>query len=156
MIYELQWTNETHFFIKIYLSFYSQKAHTVCCKFRDRWRDIYSERGLLLAPYLLPGSQGVPTLALPSKPYRPRRLWSLRIPSDWTDCLNLTAWFSCHVVSFRLQTCSTGLPRRTAILLFTNHNVTACQSIRGHQERTRNPCQQSLYNNGFCCFFSLI
>ena len=25
---------------------------------RDRWRDIYSERGLLLAPYLLPGARG--------------------------------------------------------------------------------------------------
>ena len=30
--------------------------------------------------------------------------------------------------------------------LFTNHNVTACQSTRGHQERIQNPCQQSLYN----------
>ena len=66
----------------------------------------------------------------------------LRIPgstldSDWPDCLNLTAWFSYHVVSFRLHTCSTGLPRRTAIPPFTNHNVTACQSTRGHQERNQ-------------------
>ena len=77
----------------------------------------------------------------------------LRIPgstldSDWTDCLNLTAWFSYHVVSFRLLTSSTGIPRRTAIPLFTNHNVTASQSTRGHQEQTQNPYQQSLYNNG--------
>ena len=25
---------------------------------RDRWRDIYSDRGLLLVPYLLPGTRG--------------------------------------------------------------------------------------------------
>ena len=99
-------------------------------------------------------SQGVPTFAPPCKPYRqrrPRRLWSLRISgstldSDWTDSLNLTAWFSYHVVSFRFHTCSTGLPRRTAIPLFTNHNVTAGQSTRGQQERDPNPCQRSLYN----------
>ena len=67
--------------------------------------------------------------------------------SHWPDCLNLTAWFSYHVVPLWLHTCSTGLPRRTAIPLFTNHNMTTCQSTRGHQERTKNPCQQSLYNN---------
>ena len=53
--------NEEHVYIKIYLSFYSRKGHTVCCKFereRERWRDIYIERGLLLAPYLLPGTRG--------------------------------------------------------------------------------------------------
>ena len=96
---------------------------------RDRWTEIYSESGL--DPY-----QGVPTLAPPCKPYcqrRPNASDRLRIPrstldSDWTDCLNLTAWFSYHMVSFRLHTCSTGLPRRTTIPLFTNHNVTACQS----------------------------
>ena len=41
---------------------------------------------------------------------------------------NLTTWFSYHVVSFRLHTCSTGLPRCTAIPLFTNHIMTACQT----------------------------
>ena len=97
-------------------------------------------------------NQGVPTFALPCKPYglrRPNASNQFRIPcssldSDWT--LDLTAWFSYHVVSFRLHTCSTNLPRRTAILLFTKHSVTACQSTRGHQERTQNPCQQSLYS----------
>ena len=72
------------------------------------------------------------TLAPPCKPYRQRRPNAsdrLHIPgstldSDWTDCLNLTAWFSYHVVSFRLHTCSIGLPRRTAVPLFTNHKVT--------------------------------
>ena len=62
-----------------------------------------------------------------------------------TDYLNLTVSFSFPVVSFRLHTCSTGLPRCTVIPLFTNHNMTAFQSTRGHQERTPNPCQQSFY-----------
>ena len=82
---------------------------------------------------------------------RPNASDQLHIPgstlnSDWPDCLNLTTWFSYHMVSFQLHTCLTSLPRRTAIPLFTNHNMTACQSTWGHQERTQNPCQQSLYN----------
>ena len=112
---------------------------------RDRWRDMYSERGLL-APYLLPGAGG-------ANAYTP--LASHIFRDDLTPLIgcvslarlsSLTAWFSYHVVLFRLYTCSTGQPRRTAIPLFTNHNVTACQSIRGHQERTQNACQQTLYN----------
>ena len=61
---------------------------------RDGWRDIYSERGLLL-PKSSSGSQGVATLAPPCfleapllgcvSPFR------LRFSAL---CLNLTAWFS--------------------------------------------------------------
>ena len=68
------------------------------------------------------------------------------LDSDWIDCLNLTAWFLYHVVSFRLHIFSTGVPRCTAIPMFIHHDVTACQSTWGHQERTQNSCQQSLYN----------
>ena len=50
------------------------------------------------------------------------------------------------MVSFWLHTYSTSLPQSTAIPLFTNHNMTACQSTQGHQEQTQNPYQQSLYN----------
>ena len=155
MIYEIQLTKRNTLLYKnISLSFYSRKGHTVV-SLRDRWRDIYSERGLLLVPYLLFGARWCQRLhPLASCIVRDDTNASdwLRIPgstidSDWTDCLNLTPWFSYHVVSFRSHTCSTGLPRRTSIPLFTNHNVTACQSTRGHQERTQNPCQQSLYNN---------
>ena len=52
----------------------------------------------------------------------------------WLDWLNLIVWF------FWLHTWSTGLLWRTAIVLFTNHNVTACQNTWGHEERTENPC----------------
>ena len=53
--------NETHFFVKIYLSFYSRKGTQFVVSLRDRWSDIYSERGLLLAPSSW--SQWGPTLA---------------------------------------------------------------------------------------------
>ena len=90
---------------------------------RDKWTDIYSERGFLLAPYLLPGAGGFQSLhPLASHIVKDAINASdrLRIPgstldSDWTDCVNLTAWFSYHVVSFRLHTCLTCLPRRIAI-----------------------------------------
>ena len=119
---------------------------------------MYTERGRLLAPYLLPGAGGANTCTpLASRIVRDVPIASdrLRIPgsaldSNCTDGLDLTAGFSYHVVSFRLHTCSTCLPRRTAIPLFMNHNVSACQSTRGHQERTPNPCQQSLYNRTTC------
>ena len=133
--------NETHFFIKIYLShFILERGRQFVVSLRDRWRDIYSERGLL-ALYLLPGARGCQRLyPLASCIVRHDTNASdrLHIPgstldSDWTDDLNLTASFSYHVVSFRLHTCLTGLPQCTAIPLFINH-VTACQSIRGHQE----------------------
>ena len=94
----LQWTNETHFFIKIYLSFYSQKGPQFVVSLRDRWRDICTERGLLLAPYLLlwaKACQSVPTLAPSCKL---RCLWSAACPSLDSRfsalCLNLPARFS--------------------------------------------------------------
>ena len=94
--------------------------------------------GISSCPISSSWSSGVPTLAPPYKTYRQRRPNAsdrLRIPgstldSALTDCLNLTAWFSYHVVSFRLHTCSTDLPRRTVIPLFANHNVAVCQSTR--------------------------
>ena len=109
-------------------------------KFVVSLRDIYADRGLLLSSYILPGARGcqrLHPLASPIVRDNTNASDRLRIPgstldSDWTDCLNLAAWFSYHVVSFQLYACSSGLPRRTACLLFTNHNVTACQSTRGH------------------------
>ena len=115
---ELQWTNETHVFIKIYLfPFILERGTQFVVSLRDRWRDIYSERELLLALYILPGARGCQRLhPLASCIVRDVRAASdrLRIPgstpdSDWTECLNLTTWFSYRVVSFRLHSGSTGL-----------------------------------------------
>ena len=125
----------------ISLSFYSWKGNTVCCKFeREMERHILRE-GTSSCPLSFSGPGGANACRNASDRLRvPRSRFRL----DW---LNLTVWSSYHLVSFQLHTCSTGLPWRTAIHLFTNHNVTACQSTRDHQERTQNLCQQSLYNN---------
>ena len=117
---EIQCTNKTHFFIKnISISFYSRKEHTFCCKF-ERWRNIYLKRRLPLAPYLLPGARGRQCL---------HPLESCIVRDNLTPLigcvsmarlliLNLTGWFSFHVVPFRLHTCSICLPRHTAIPCF--------------------------------------
>ena len=51
--------NEEHVHIKIYIShFILERSPQFVVSLRDRWRDIYSERGPLFAPYLLPGARG--------------------------------------------------------------------------------------------------
>ena len=94
MIYEIQWTNETHFFIKIYLSFYSRKGP----QFVVRWErdgDTYTRIGDFFLSHTSSRNQGVPTLAPTCKL---RRLWSAACPlldSRFTAlCLNLPALFS--------------------------------------------------------------
>ena len=138
---ELQWM-KGNIFIKISLSFYSRKGNTVCCKFeREMERHILRE-GTSSCPISSSQSQGVPMLAPPHQPYCQRwpnasdwpHIPGLTLNSDWP--LNQTAWFSYHLVSFWLPTCSTGQARHTAIPLLTNHNVKACQSTWGYQEWT--------------------
>ena len=148
---ELQWTNETHFFIKIYLiHFILERGPHFVVSLRERWRDIYLEVGLLLTPYLLPGARGC------------QRLHPLAIRIVRDDLTPLIGLLNCQFWLDYLKISPRGshitwspsgyipaqpaYPRRTAIPLFTNHNVTACQSSQGHQEQTQNPCQQSLYN----------
>ena len=140
--------------MKIYLShFILERGAQFDVSLRDRWRHIYSERRLLLAPYLLPGARGRQCLhPLASRIIRDIRDASdrLRIPGSTLD-YDWTQSKSDRVVlispgPLRLHTCSTGLPRPTAITPLTNHNVTACQSIPGHQEENQSSCQQSLYN----------
>ena len=50
---------------------------------RDRWRDIYSERGLLLAPYLLLRTRGCQCL-------HPLASHIMRDASDWLCIPGLT------------------------------------------------------------------
>ena len=85
-----------HFFIKIYLLFYSRKGPFVV-SLRDRWWDIYSERGPLLVPYLLLGARGCQRLHTRASHIvrDDLTLWSVACP--WLDsrfsalCLNLPA-----------------------------------------------------------------
>ena len=89
--------NETYLFMKIYLShFILERGTQFVVSLRDIWRDIYSEKGLLLAPYLLPGARGCQRLhSLASRIVRDNtnasdrlRIPSVTLDSDWTDCLN--------------------------------------------------------------------
>ena len=122
----------THFFIKIYIShtLFSKGLMFLWC-LRDGWRDIYSERGLLL-PISPSRSQGVPTLIPPCKLVRDASD-RLRVPCS--TAILRTFSKSDHVVLITLSPSGytsvlLGCPDRA--VLFTNHNVTACQSTRGH------------------------
>ena len=86
----------THFFIKIYISptLFSKGLMFLWCV-RDGWRDIYSERGLLLpiSSSMSQGCQCLHPLASSSEtpPIGYVSLTRLRFSAL---CLNLTAWFS--------------------------------------------------------------
>ena len=100
---ELQWTNETHFFAKIYLSYFILERGTqFVVSLRDRWRDIYILReGTSFAPYLLLGARGCQCLypfasRIVRRPNASNRLCihGSTLDSDRPDCLNLTVWFT--------------------------------------------------------------
>ena len=107
---------------------------------RDGWRDISRQRTSSHIFFREPGITNLCTRLQAEAPLigcmSLARLPILRL------CLNLTAWFSSRglLPVTHLWYLSALIP-----LLFTNENVTACQSTRGHQERTENPCQM-LYN----------
>ena len=127
----------THFFIK-YLSFHSLKGPQLVVGLRNRWRDIYSERGLLLISSSR--SQVIPTFAPPSNLVRDD-FWLAACLSFDCDSLHFVKIWprgSHHVISFRLHTCCTRVP--WSMLQFTNHNGTAWQSTRGDQEWIEHPC----------------
>ena len=132
--------NERNTFIykNISLTLYSRKDWCFCV--RDGRGDIYSERGLLL-PISSSRSQGVPTLAPPWKLVRDASV-RVRVSRSTAILCTLSIFWprgSHHVVSFWLHTCSAWVSWRPLIFLFTNQKVTACQSTRGHSERTENP-----------------
>ena len=144
--------NEEHVYIKyISLVLFSKGAHSLLLVWEIDG-ETYTQRGDFLSYIFfrepVGASFGTPLQAVSSEKSKTSLIGCIslaRLPILWTNCLNLTAWFSYHEVSFRLHTRSTGLPRYTAIPLFTNHNVTACQSTWGHQEWTENPCHMLYY-----------
>ena len=121
-----------HFLIKMYLSFYFRKRPIVCCWLRDRWKDIYSERGLLL-PIYSSGSQRVPTVAPPVQA-RQRRTDRLRVPRSTailstlskSDRVVLITWSPSGYTSV-LPEC----PDAAIIFLLTNQNVTGLPKHTG-------------------------
>ena len=104
---------------------------------------IYSERGVLFISCLLPGARGCQRLhSLASQDASAR----LRVKGS-TPILCTLSKSACVV---RITWSPSGYtpvgpncPDRA--VLFTNHNVIACQSSWGHWEQTKNPCHV-LYN----------
>ena len=144
-IYPIQWPNEIHLFIKIYLSSSSRKGPLFFVVW-DIDGETYTQREDSF-PYLLPGARGCQSLhPLASSS---ETTWSAACPTlDCDSLYSVQIWprGSHHVVSFGYTPVVLECPDRAA--LFTNHNVTACHSTPGHLERTENPWHM-LYNITF-------
>ena len=105
----------------------------------------YTQREDFFFPYLLPGAkwcQRLHPLASSSETPLVGCVSPARLRFS-APCLNLTTWSSSSIPSGYT-------PVRpecpdTVIFLFTNQNVTANQSTRGHLELNENPCHM-LYN----------
>ena len=146
---EFQWTNETHF-IKTYLShFILERGTQFVVSLRDRWRDIYSERWHLV-PYLLPGANACAPLQAVSSETSETPLIGCVSLARFSILTGLTVkiWPHGSHITWSPSGYPPARPASPDALPypFTNHNVTACQSTRGHQEQTQNPCQRSLFN----------
>ena len=123
----------THFFIKIYLSPFILKRVdvSVVCE-RCVERHIVRERTSCSHIFFQePGDANACTPLQASQ----RRLWLAACPSLDCDSLHSVQIWPCgshYVIPFRLRTCSTWVPWRAIVFLFTNQNVTSYQSTRGH------------------------
>ena len=108
--------------------------------------ETYTKREDFFFPHLLPGARGLPTLAPPCKLVRDASD-RLRVPRS--HAILCTQSKSDRVVLITLSP-SSYTPVRPECpdraVLFTNRNVTACQSTQGHKKRTENPWHM-LYNN---------
>ena len=133
------WTTRNTYIKNISLILFSKGAHSLL----SVWKidgETYTQRGDFFLSHIFfrePWGTNActPSQAVSSEMSETPLIGCLslaRLPILSLDWLNLTAWFSYHVVSFRLHTCSTGPPQCTTIALFTNHNVTAWQSTRCH------------------------
>ena len=128
----------THFFIKIYLSHFILEMvdDSVAC---ERWvdRHILRERTSSHIFFRVPGGANACT-PLQAETHLIVCVSLARLILSLS--LNLTVWFYLRGLLPVTHLCYD----RAA--LFANHNVTACQSTRGHLERTENPWHM-LHNN---------
>ena len=94
--------------------------------------ETYTQREDFFVPYILLGARGCQRLHPLASSSETLLTGCVSLTRLWFSalCLNLTAWFSARDL---LPEC----PDRA--VLFTNHNVTACQGTRDHWERTENP-----------------
>ena len=120
----------THYFIKnISLTLYSRKGWSFC-RVWEMGRETYTQREDFFFSYDLPKASGCQQLhPLASSSETPLigcvSFARLRFSAL---CLNLTTWFSSRGLLLVVPEC----PDRAVIFLFTNENVTACQSTCSH------------------------
>ena len=97
---------------------------------------VYSERGLLL-PISSSRSQGVPTLAHPSKLVRDASA-RLLVPRSAAILYTLSKFDRVVLITWSPSGYTPDIPDcPDHAVLFTNHNVTACQSTRGVWEKPK-------------------
>ena len=139
---ELQWTNETDFFIKIYLSHFILEVGTqFVASLRDWWRDIYLERGLLLASCLLSGARGCQRL----HPFASRIARDVRDASDRLP-LSVIYWPSTEP-SIKRCTC-VNKRKNSGSRWELENNITRCLGISSQLE-TGCGSENQLQTEGF-------
>ena len=127
------WTsmNEwTHFFIKVYLSHFILKRVdiSVVC---ERWVERHTQREDFFFPYLLPGARGCQCLhPLASSS---ETIWSTACPLFDCNSCTLSKSDRMVLITWSLSGYTPVVPEcPDCAALFTNHNMTACHSTRGH------------------------
>ena len=143
----MNFNERTHSLYKnISLTLYSRKGWCFCGVW-EMGGETYTPREDFF-PYLLPGARGCQCLHPLASSSEMPLISCVSLAQLWFSslCLNLTAWFSsCGLLPVTHLLYLSAL----IVLLFTNQNVTACQSTWGHQEQTENPCHM-LYNTSSC------
>ena len=135
---------QTHFFIKIYLSLFilERVDVSVVC---ERWVERHILREGTSSSHIFYRESGGANTWTPFQ-VRQRHLWSAACPMlDWFSalCLNLPHMV---LITWSPSGYTTVVPDYSDhAVSFTNHNVTACQSTWGHKERAKNPWH-ILYN----------
>ena len=133
----------------ISLTLYFRKGWFFCGVW-EMGGETYTKREDFFFPRLLPGAGGCQHLhPLASSSETPL----ISCVSHARLCfstlyLNLTTWFSSRDL---LPVTHLLYPSALIMLLFTNHNMTACQITQGHQERIENP-RYMLYNRSYFIF----
>ena len=139
---EFQWTNETPLYKKYISHFILERGPTVCRLSRDRWRDIYSERGLLLVPYLLLWAKGCQRLhPLASRVVREVRNTSdrLRVPRSTLILCTLSKSDRVVLITWSPSGYTPVVPDCPDVLSYPCLLITAWQLVKAHRVTRNEP-----------------
>ena len=129
MIYDF--TERTHFFTKTYLSHFILERVDVSVVW-ERWVERHILREKTSSSHIFFQEPGSANACTPCKLVRDDLISCVSLARLLFSALhlNLTAWFSSRFPLSGYTPVVLECPDRAAI--FTNHNVTACHSTRGH------------------------